>query len=151
MYSKIRALFGMNHNMYAFRSNNYYLLYEISSYKRIQLCKRNLLVLLSCDYKLLFFLLLVACILRLQTNNHQTNNNPYPLLNFFVYYKTVLILTFLIFIFFPIFISLLIIALIMTNTVVCVMERLARSWYLTIHLVPAKIHFSRCEACTYLR
>ena len=39
-------------------------------------CTRYLLALLSCDYELLFLLLLVAYVLRLQMNNHQTNINP---------------------------------------------------------------------------
>ena len=53
---QLKAFFGMKHNMHAFRCNNYYPLYKINWYMRIL----YLSTLLSCDYEVLFLLLLVA-------------------------------------------------------------------------------------------
>ena len=57
---QLRAFFGMEHKRHAFRCNNYYPLYKISWYISILLSKRYLSTLLSCDYEVLFLLLLVA-------------------------------------------------------------------------------------------
>ena len=82
-------------------------------------------------------------------NNHQTNTNPNPLYNIYLFIirQIVFILTFLTFIHYPILQLFLIIALIMNNTMECAMKR--EAWTcLPSHLVLAKFFFSRCEPCT---
>ena len=73
-----KALFGMKHNMYAVRSNNYYLLYNISRYIRILLCTRYLLALSLYYYELL----VVLCWIKHPMNNIQYSANPNPNLHF---------------------------------------------------------------------
>ena len=82
-------------------------------------------------------------------NNYQANVNtsPYKISLFFTI-RHFLYRLFLLSSFIPIFQSLLIIALIITNPMVCAMKREAWTWYVPSHLVPAKILCSRCEPCT---
>ena len=94
------------------------------------------------------FLVVISCI-RLTMNNYQANvnTNPYKISLFFTI-RQFLYRLFLLSSIIPIFQSLLIIALIITNPMVCGMKREAWTWYLPSHLVPAKILCSRSEPCT---
>ena len=133
----------MKHKMHALRCNNYYLLYKISWYRRLFLCKRYLSTLLSCDYQLLFLLLIVAWGFRWIIIKVTLTPTLFEISLFFTIWQYLYWLFFLSSIS-PIFQSLLIIALIMTNTMICAMKREAWTWYLPSNLVPAKVLCSRC-------
>ena len=95
------------------------------------------------------FLVVISCI-RLPKNN-QANVNTNQFLIFCIFTRRqYLYWLFLLSSIIQIFQSLLIIALIMTNTMTCAMKPEAWSWYLPSHLVPAKTLCSRWEPCTKL-
>ena len=85
----------MKHKMRA----DYYSLYKISWYIRILLCKRYLSTLLSCDYEVLFLLLLVANGFQWIIIKLTLTPTPFKILYF--HYKTLFKLTFLIFFHYP--------------------------------------------------
>ena len=108
--------------------------------------KKKKIFFFMCLWVIFFF---VFCCKNFTINNYQANvnTNPYKISLFFTI-RQFLYWLFLLSSIIPIFQSLLIIALIITNTMVCAMKREALTWYLPSHLVPAKILCSRCEPCT---
>ena len=139
------ALFGMKHKMHAFRCLLSIVQYQLK-FKNC-LCKRYLSTLLSCGYELFFLLLLVAQGFQWIIIKLTLTPTPFKIFLFFNI-RQYLYWLFLLSSIIPIFQSLLIIALIMTNTMTCAMKREAWTWCLPSHLVPAKILCSRCEPCT---